>query len=397
MLPQLRRLEEQFGSRGLVVLGIHSPKFPAERETANLAAAVRRLRIRHPVANDREYQVWQAYGVRAWPTLVLIDPDGRVIGRHEGEFEYAEMAAAVQRLLHRFQHALRPSAGSAAAPDEAGKTAGLLFPGKVLVAGEQLFIADSGHGRIIAAALDGSVTGVFTGFVGPQGMALAGQELVVADTEGGALYTLSLSSGARSTLATGLRSPWDVAWAEGELYVAMAGYHQIWRGWPPKPWVGSGWEGLLDGPAGLARLAQPSGLAIGDGSLYVADSEASAIRAVDRQSGAVTTLVGLGLFEFGDVDGVGAAVRLQHPLGVAWDPEDRAVYIADSYNGKIKRLDPRSREVRTVASGFAEPGGLCWFEGRLYVADTNRHEVRIVDPRSGSVQPLELRGLPPPL
>ena len=115
MFPQLRKIEAKYQDRVLVV-GVHSPKFPAERETANLREAVLRYRIEHPVVNDRDFQVWHAYGGRAWPTLMFIDPAGRVIGKHEGELPFETFDPLVDRMLRDFaeQGLLAPGQASLA-------------------------------------------------------------------------------------------------------------------------------------------------------------------------------------------------------------------------------------------------------------------------------------------
>lgn len=145
-----------------------------------------------------------------------------------------------------------------------------------------------------------------------------------------------------------------------------------------------------------AWLAQPSGLATDGRALYVADSEVSAVRRIDVAEGRVETLVGKGLFEFGDQDGPPELARLQHPLGVAAGGD--CVYVADSYNNKIKRLSLLDRSVRTLAGTgdqgmLNEPGGLALGNGLLYVADTNNHRVRVVETDSGEVRDLILWGL----
>jgi DNA-binding beta-propeller fold protein YncE len=165
---------------------------------------------------------------------------------------------------------------------------------------------------------------------------------------------------------------------------------------------GTGREALIDGPRLEAAMNQPSGLATDGGLLYVADSEASAIRSIDpRQEGRIRTLVGVGLFDFGDRDGSGQAVRLQHPLGVA--VQDGRIYIADTYNHKIKVLYPSLQRIETlfgtgrpgVAEGerpqFFEVGGLAAGPGRLYIADTNNHRVCIADLAAGAVTAIPLR------
>lgn len=447
MLPQLRRLERKY-SRELVVVGVHSPKFTAERDTGSLRQAILRLGVGHPVANDRDFRVWRAYAVRAWPTLVLVDPRGRVIGRHEGEFVFEEFDRLTGEMVREFDAQgwldRRPLVWAAERP---GSGAPLLFPGKLLAdgAGGRLFLSDTGHNRIVVASLEGEVrqvlgsgeAGLADGpadaarFYQPQGLALDGEILYAADTENHALRAVDLARGAVRTVAgTGeplvgpraggparearLSSPWDLAVLGGTLYVAMAGTHQLWAmrlgGDEIHPHAGNGREALVDGPLAEASMNQPSGLATDGARLYVADSEASAIRVVEPgPGGGIRTIVGEGLFEFGDADGVGPrAVRLQHPLGVAW--HEGVLYVADTYNHKIKRLDPRTGECRTFvgrgepgyrdgpggAALLSEPGGLSAARGRLYVADTNNHAVRVVDLHSGEVATLALRGLAPP-
>ena len=443
MLPQLRRLERKYRDE-LVVVGVHSAKFPTEKETANVRQAVMRLSLDHPVINDAEFEVWQAYAVRAWPTLMFIDPQGRVIGKHEGEAPFEALDRVVGDLVRQYdaQGLLTRAPLPLALERDREAASFLAFPGKVTAdaATGRLAIADSGHHRIVVADLEGNVervigsgeAGLADGslgearFHGPQGVALDGDLLYVADTENHALRLVDLAAGTVGTLAgtgeqamtvsTGgparqvaLRSPWDLVLGGRRLYVAMAGSHQLWaldlNRDTIAPFAGSGREGLQDGPLAEAWLAQPSGLALHGERLYFADSETSSIRYVDLASGQVRTLVGTGLFDFGDRDGVGDQVLLQHPLGVAVDGD--VLLIADTYNHRLKRLDPRTRECHTwVGSGepgyrdgaaadaqFYEPSGLSLpaGHGRVYVADTNNHRVRIVERDDGAVSTLELR------
>jgi DNA-binding beta-propeller fold protein YncE len=259
-------------------------------------------------------------------------------------------------------------------------------------------------------------------------MALDGTALYVADRENHAIRRVDLPSRQVTTVAgTGrpghsrtargpgrsiaLSSPWDVAVSRGTLYIAMAGPHQLWAldlaSGEVRPHAGSGREELQDGPLGQAELAQPSGLATDGTRLYFADSETSAIRTADLDpAGQVRTLVGTGLFDFGDTDGEADAARLQHPLGVA--VHAGKVYVADTYNHKVKVVEPGSRKVATLlgdgtpghADGekarFFEPGGLSVAGDRLYVADTNNHAIRVADLATGRVSTLALKGLPPP-
>ena len=424
------------------MVGVHTPKFPAERETFNVRYAARRHRLEHPVVNDRDFQIWQTYGVRAWPTMVFVDPLGHVIGFHAGEAPFEALDRAVSRILgeHRASGAVtdEPLNVLAPAPDS---TTGLAFPGKVLDRDDTLYIADSGHHRIVETDCAGSVRRVFGApeeghrdgaasaarFTYPQGLALAGNDLYVADTENHRIRRIDLNSGEVTTLAgTGTRghpapgshpallaelaSPWDLAWHDGRLFIAMAGMHQVWVLDPSQgvigPYAGSGIENLQDGPLDTAQLAQPSGLAVHGGRLLVADSETSAVRTLPLDGrGDARTIAGVGLFDFGDVDGRGAEVRLQHPLGVAAGVE--GVFIADTYNNKIKWMDPVGRLIQTLAGDtghgnadgafaaarFHEPGGLSLANGTLYVADTNNHAVRRIDLAGASVSTVEMRGL----
>jgi DNA-binding beta-propeller fold protein YncE len=434
--PQLRKIERKYGDR-VIVVGVHSPKFPAERETANLREAVLRYRIEHPVVNDRDFAVWQRFGGRAWPTLMFIDPEGRVIGKHEGELPFDQFDPVVSGMLKEFEdrgllHA-RPSTIALEEIREPART--LSFPGKVLASKDSLFIADSNHHRIVSAGFDGSIRRTYgsgvpgfsdgsvdqAAFQQPQGMARSGSTLYVADTENHAIRSIDLESNVVTTLAgtgeqallagtggpgrsTPLSSPWDLALVDRVLYIAMAGTHQIWTldldEGTVAPFAGTGREGLLDGSKAEAWFAQSSGLAILNGHLYVADSEVSAVRDIDLQTGGVRTLVGEDLFVFGDQDGEADIVRLQHPLGITG--HDGILFVADSYNNKVKRLDPRRRAVTTwLGSGvagwadgpgqsaaFREPGGVCAGVDGLYIADTNNHRVVVADWSTGTVRTL---------
>jgi DNA-binding beta-propeller fold protein YncE len=192
----------------------------------------------------------------------------------------------------------------------------------------------------------------------------------------------------------------------------MAGTHQLWAldlsTGDVSVAAGTGVESIHDGPLQQATFAQPSGLSASAGVLYVADSESNAIRSVDPANDQVRRLVGRGLFDFGDVDGVASQARLQHPLGVAATVEDGAplVYVADTYNDKLKRLDPMTRQVTTWVGGeaghedgdlttarFWEPSGLSLAGRRLYVADANNHAMRLIDLDAGTVRTLEITGV----
>jgi thiol-disulfide isomerase/thioredoxin len=439
ILPDLRRLEEKYRDE-LVVVGIHSAKFTNERKSENLRRILVRYDIDHPVANDAELKIWRAYGARAWPTQVLIDPEGYVVGAASGEGHADGFDRAIAAVTQVFdERGLINRAPIPLSPErERIRTAALAFPGKILAdeAGGRLLIADSNHHRVLVADLGGRVTEVIGSgaagysdgpfdaarFYRPQGMAIDGDRVYVADTENHVVRTIDVATGRVSTLAgtgqqagwgeqggaareTPLSSPWDL-WRAGRLlFVAMAGLHQIWMIDLDRdlalPYAGSGREARIDGSVDEAAFAQPSGLALHDSTLYVADSEANIIRAIALPpDNHVRTLAGGDLFEFGDRDGAGDDARLQHPLGVVWG--GTTLFIADTYNHKIRTLDPRTGEVRTfagtgeeghrdgprAAATFYEPGGLSATRDALYVADTNNHAIRRIDLKSGVVDTL---------
>ncbi len=444
IIPDLKRLEEKYANQ-LVVIGVHSAKFENEKETENIRRIILRYEIEHPVYNDAEFKVWRSYGVRAWPTQILIDPAGYVIGSISGEGNYDPIDRAIGKAVDDFRKRGELNEEPLRLTLERAKVGNLplAFPGKVLAdaKGDRLFIADSNHNRIVITKLDGSLVdtigtgergladGAFdqASFYRPQGMALDGDNLYIADTENHLIRSVDLKARTVKTIAgtgkqshdyfkqgpsreVGLNSPWDLQLVGRTLYIAMAGPHQIWKLDLDKEVVstfaGSGREARLDGPLLEAGFAQPSGLATDGKSLFVADSESNIIRAIDLSNGQVKTVVGGDLFEFGDVDGRGDDVRLQHPLGIF--VLDGKVLIADTYNHKIKQLDPAARSVKTLfgtgkpgqtdgtSPSLYEPGGLSVANNKLYIADTNNHAVRVVDLKTKEISTLRIKGLEPP-
>ncbi len=434
----MREVEQRYHD-SVVVIGVHSAKFPTEREPTHLADAVRRLEIDHLVINDADFSIWQAYAVRAWPTLMFLDPTGKVFAKHEGEIRAEELEPFLDAALAEFERNglldRRPLDLVSIPPDVERP---LSYPAAVVAdAGRgQLFISDSNHNRIVVATLDGDVRMVFgvgeagfgdgppgaAQFNHPQGLALDGDMLYVADTENHSLRSIRLSTGETRTVAgtgaqthqytsggpaltTPLNSPWGVVVVDGTLYIAMAGNHQIWThrigGDEVRRFAGSGHEGLRDGPSASAHLAQPSGITrFGERpALLFTDSETSSLRVVDlpgQGGGMVTTLIGQGLFEFGDIDGGRDDARMQHPLGVAYDVARGLVYVADSYNDALKRYDPATGLLAHWVGGdgsLAEPGGMSIAGDDLFVADTNHHAIKRINLTTGDMATVELRGL----
>jgi thiol-disulfide isomerase/thioredoxin len=459
ILPVLKKLEHTYPDN-LVVIGVHSAKFETERDSKNITDAVLRYEVEHPVINDNEHNLWDKFGVQSWPSLLLIDPEGYVVGQSSGEIEFEALDAIIKKAIpyYRKKGLLDEQPVHFDTAAERSSDTPLRFPGKILAdaPGDRLFIADSNHNRIVITKLDGElIDTVGSGAIGkadgdyhaasfdhPQGMALDGETLYVADTENHMLRKVDLKKKHVTTIAgtgkqarsvqrahlpglkSALNSPWAL-WIHGkDIYVAMAGPHQIWKMGLAHgdigPYAGNGVEDIADGPIkpstprelGFASFAQPSGLA-GDGEwLYVADSEGSSIRAVPfNPTLDVRTVIGTAdrpygrLFTFGDVDGQGPKVRLQHPLDVAY--RDGQVYVADTYNNKIKVINLADGSCTTLAGSlkpgladkppqFDEPEGLSVAGDKLYVADTNNHAIRVIDLNGGAVSTLTLSGLKPP-
>ncbi len=442
-LAQLRELEKAFPGE-LQVVSVHSAKFSAEKFTESVREAVLRYGIDHPVVNDRNMNLWRQYGVRAWPTLMFIDPEGRVIARHEGEIQPEAAKDLLRQMIAEFDSEGLLTHQPLRFARETATESLLAFPGKVAVDAEadRLVVSDSSHHRIMDMDLTGKVRqiigsgeeGLADGsyeqaqFNRLQGVTLVGDVLYVADTENHAIRRVNLNTREVETIAgTGkeygmvrtplegparsvaLNSPWDIACNGNDLYIAMAGSHRIFvlhlDSEMIEPFAGAGPEALWDGSYEEALFAQPNGLTLNDNRiLYVADSESSAVRAIALMgSKKVRTLVGAGLFDFGDVDGVGDEVRLQHVQAICF--VDGLVYLADTYNNRIKILDPQPREVHSFAgtgiaglkdgpaeeAQFNEPGGLGAANGKLYVADTNNHAIRVIELSEGMVETLDVR------
>ncbi len=413
VLDELRELEEKHRDT-VVIIGVHSPKFVHEAEHQAVVDAVERYEVHHPVLDDPELATWKQYAVRAWPTLVVIDPEGYVVAQHAGEGHAHAIEKLVEELEaeHGAKGTLRRGDGPYVAPEPVATH--LRFPGKALLLPDGgLLVSDTTRHRLVELDADGETVrrhfgtgerGLRDGgpdearFSEPQGLAvLPDGRVAVADTVNHAIRALDLTTGVTSTLAgTGrqwwqgtptsgparevdLSSPWDVAWFGDRLWIAMAGVHQLWTYDPQSATVraaaGTTNEGLVDGPAAGAWFAQPSGLAVSaDGErLWVADSETSALRWVDRDEH-VHTAVGTGLFDFGHRDGAADQALLQHPIGVTALP-DGSVAISDTYNHALRRYDPASGEVTTLATDVREPSDAVLVDGDLVVVESARHRL----------------------
>ena len=450
VIPDLHYLEEKFGNK-LTVIGVHSAKFTNERDSANIRNAMLRYDIHHPVVNDHDFGIWRAMGAQAWPTFMLIGPDGTIEQTYAGEGHREDLEEDIQDLVVDAGDGLRVDAlPIALEKDEAPKTV-LRFPGKLELAPDfggkpMLFVADSGHHRVIGMRLDGKVEiEVGNGEVGlidaalhqarfntPQGLLWDAKSntLFVADTENHALRAIDFTTKKVTTLAgdgkqgnirfvdgadakdTRLASPWDLAFYpdSDHILIAMAGTHQLWtydrKSATLDVAAGNGRESIEDGAWPANSLSQPSGIAILGNTAYFVDSETSSLRQL--QNGNLKTLIGTGLFDFGYAEGGKGKGLMQHPLGVT--AQDGTVYVADSYNHAIRIFDIGSGELKNFAgtgghgdrdapeaaqAQFNEPNDVLLHSGKLYVADTNNHKIRTITLADGVVESLEV--MPPPL
>jgi thiol-disulfide isomerase/thioredoxin len=394
VIEELRGLERRF-AEVLTVVGVHSPKFPHEHDHGAVRQAVARHRIEHPVLDDPAMTTWDAYAVKAWPTLVLIDAEGKVALTVSGEGHQVELAQAIEQLAREADEngTLRRGATPLDDATDAQGTGELAFPGKVAIEdgatrAPRVAIADTGHDRVLVCGLNGEVEIELDGFYQPQGVRFDGvgetASLLVCETGADRVWRIPLDGrGTRQLITDRLRSPWDVIVWHGHTIIAEAGRHRLWavdRAGELQVVAGTGAEALHDGPGLEAVLAQPSGLALtADGDLAFLDAESSALRVVRAGTFTVETLAGAGLFAWGEDDGDGERARLQHPLGLSLGPGGE-LYVADTFNNRIRVW--RGSHLWTVpVEGFAEPGGIAALpDGRLLVADTGNHRVVRVDP-----------------
>jgi thiol-disulfide isomerase/thioredoxin len=409
---ELRSLQARYADV-LVVIGVHSPKFAHEGSHSAVTAAVARYEVEHPVLDDPDMHLWQQYAVRAWPTLVLIDPAGYVVAQAAGEGQTSALALLIDALIVEFASTVRRGDSPYVAAASSGGQ--LRFPAKAVSLGGSLLVADAGHHQLVETTVDGrdvlrrigsGSRGQLDGspdiamFAEPGAVALmpAGMvdyDVIVADTANHLLRGVRLCDGAvvstvdlpallaDARTITGpvppVLSPWDVVWwpAIARVVVACAGVHLL-IAWNPVDGsasilAGTTVEGVKDGPALAGWLAQPSGLAVDGDRLWFVDAETSSLRTLSVD-GCLRTQVGEGLFDFGFIDGPAATARLQHPLGVGL-LLDGSVAIADTYNGAIRRYDPETHTVSTIARDLDEPSGVVLVDGELLVVESGAHRI----------------------
>ncbi|MCW6160033.1 MAG: redoxin domain-containing protein [Candidatus Micrarchaeales archaeon] len=448
MVPILEKLQEAFKDQPVIVIGVHSAKFANEQKAENIAEAVKRYEITHPVVVDEKMQIWKSYGINAWPTLVIIGPKGNIVRKRSGETGFAELDGIVQMLLddHRDDGTLAKKRIEIKMPAVKDRRV-LSYPQKIAFSpdGSALALSDTNHNRIlivnpqtgkistvIGSGERGFKDGSFASaqFLEPRGILWVGNVLYIADTGNHAIRAADLTKKTASTVAgtgtqggyyplefsgnalsTDLSSPWDIALYNGRLIIAMAGLHQLWS-YEPKsglvfPFAGNGGEGIVDGDYRNSEFAQPSGLFVEGDFLYVADPESSGIRSIDLKKRFVGTISGHGLFVFGHKDGKLNQALMQHPYGLC--ANDGMVYVADTYNSAIRMIDLKKETVVTLVGtpneksfckygdpdcdtvGLYEPSDVKLMGNRLFIADTNNHLIRVFDLKSMLLSTLEIK------
>lgn len=445
VIPDLKRLEDKY-KKEMVLIGVHSGLFTNEKDTENIHHIILRYGLEHPIVNDADHRIWKAYKVRVYPTQVVIDPNGDVVAKTTGEGQLGLLNKIIGETAAKFRASgtLNEKPLTFALERDKHTDGPLAFPGKVLADAKsnRLFIADTGHNRIVVADLEGNLIEIIgsgragradgdfgtANFYRPQGLAIDGDMLYVADTSNQLIRRVDLAtkkvetvagngfqgrdaSGGRSAATTMLNSPWDLLIVGRQLFIAMAGNHQIWVLYLDHkligPFVGTGAEGRKDGPFETATFAQPSGLAYDGINLYVADPESNRIRALDLKAKTVKTLPNTDVDPELQTDELIQPDRLQHPAGIVVSGKN--LLIADTYNHQIKQVNPAKGFVKTLFGDgkygptdgkkvrFYEPGGISVAGEKVYVADTNNHSIRVIDLNGKEVRTLTINGLQKPI
>lgn len=407
----------------LNVVAVNVPRFEHERAARRAGKRFARNRFEFPIGHDPDWTLWQHYGIEAWPTVVLLDADGRERERFVGDGHLREIDAAVSRLQAEatprslnIERIEMRRGGEPMLP--------LRFPIGLAVSGNYLYVADSGHHRVLECDLSGRVLRQFgsggAGFIDgpmelaafnrPHGLCVERDILYIADTGNHAVRRIHLRGGDIDTVVgagrpgtpdegpvrdprmVALDQPRSVALAAGNLYIATAGDNRVWHfdlGSPAITRVaGSGRLAVEDGPRETASFAEPAALAAVQQLVYVCDAAGSAIRSTHARTGQVTTLVGEDPWNHGHADGARAVARLQHPQAIALDPNAPVLWIADSGNDRLRSLRLGGGELSTVElpQRLHAPGGLAVSEGAVWIADTDAHAVLRYDTRDGSLK-----------
>ena len=367
ILPDIEALEDEF-KEALFVIGIHSGKHLHEKETSSILDAMKRYKIRHSVINDADMKLWDGYGIKAWPTFVLIDPAGYIVRQYQGEGHLQALRSDIKTLIA--EHTL--SGQKFELRNEKREQSLLRYPQKILASDDYLFVAH--QDEVLVCSYEGKILHRVSDILDPQGLVFVNERLYIASCSGMRIIEVSEGFTQRRIWKEGLRNPYGLQSDGRFLYVSLAGAHQIkaydLETKEERLVIGQeNSESLYDGPYGEAVLAQPSGMTLLEEELWFVDSESSSLRSA--ASGEVRSHI----FECDE---------LQHPLdlcaGIYGDGcGGGRIFIVDSYNNKIKVYDPESKDVMTLLEDLSEPSGISKKWCQLFIANTNAHEILVFD------------------
>ena len=365
VLADLKTLQKEFADK-LLVIGIHSGKHLHEKEEDAVKEAMQFYNIDHIVINDFDMKLWDVYGIKAWPSLVLIDAKGYVISQYQGEGHLDELRKDIKALSSKTQT-------KNFVPKKNEHVKGLLYyPQKIHASKDYLFI--SHRDEVLVCSYEGTVLHKIQGLREPQGLVYVEGVLYIALREGNSIIEVSKNFSQCSVYLEGLRNPYDLECDGDVLYVALAGSHQI-KAYDLKSKkeilvIGQeNSESLHDGVFDEAVLAQPSGLSLLEEELWFVDSESSSLRCAYNEE------VKSYIYD---------NEELQHPLDiVAGQYGDGCgggrIFICDSYNNRVKVYNPQSNEVMTLVEGLNQPSGISKKACNLYICNTNSHEIIVFD------------------
>ncbi len=435
---EIKKIEEQFGSK-LLVIGVHSGKFDNEKDLAEIKKAIIRNDITHPVVNDPDFRIWNSFSINAWPSLVLINPRGKIEKVYVGESESMEVKSGIKKLISKFKYEVNRDPLPIVLEKNTVVSNVLEFPTKLEYGADftyksrsapAIFISNTGKNNIIVTSLSGDIIlkigsgirglqdGSFdsAAFNSPQGLLYRAGKLYVADSGNHALRQIDFKSGKVTTLigsgqkgsvilsaaevsdgkSFDLASPTDIEFFPNydNIAIANSGTDQILNYNISKEWVsvlaGDGSQGIMDGKYPNNILAQTSDMSVYNRKLYFTDSESSSLRVMD-EAGEVKTLIGKDLFKFGRKNGGKQEALMQHPMGLMVD--DTGAYISDSFNHIIRRYDLSSGQISTLVGGkkrgdnlgsgsateFDQPEGIISVLNNFYVVDSNNNRIVILN------------------
>ena len=419
LLVMRRRYPEQ-----LHVVAIHVPRFDHERDAQRVLRRLQRHPVDLPIAHDADWVMWQYYGVEAWPTVVLIDGEGRVRERIVGDAPVRELDGAITRLRNEaVPQSVNEEPIELRRVREPDHT--LKFPIGIAVGPQYLYVVDSGHHRVLECELNGRIRRQFgsggqgfidgpmelAAFMHPQGLCLQRDALYVADTGNHAVRRIKLSTGDIDTLigagrpgtptpgrvtdprSVALDQPRAVAVSPSNaLCIATLGDNRIWTydlgTQEMKLLAGSGALDVVDGEGEAAAFAGPCNLAIVQQILYVCDELGSAVRSVHTRTRQVSTLLGQDAWQFGNLDGSRAEALMQQPQAIALDGATPVLWVVDSGNDRLCALRLGGGELGTInlPQRLHAPAGMCVSGGVVWIADTDAHAVLRFDSNDGTLK-----------